>query len=122
MNFSRRWFLKAGAMAVVATQLPLIREEGHRVLFFDGGALLVKDYVEKDGIIKAKVVNGAWDLVADTRKKTMEAWSNPAYGYDANCTLAELKNTQHYSRLIEIQVDKSIGEVPEDMKPHTVMV
>ena len=52
----------------------------------------------------------------------MEAWSNPAYGYDANCVVAELKNTQHYNRLIEIRVSNDIGEVPESMKPYTVMV
>jgi hypothetical protein len=119
MDFSRRWFLKSAAMAVVATQLPLIEEKGHRVLFFDGGSLLVKDYAEKGGIIRAKVVNGAWDLVADTRKRTMEAWSNPAYGIDST---AELKTTTSYNRLIEIRVDESIGEVTEDLKPCTVMV
>ena len=119
MNLSRRWFLKAVAMAVVATQLPLIEEKGHRVLFFDGGSHLVTGYAEKDGIVRAKVVNGAWDLVADTRKKTIEAWSNPAYGIDST---AELKTTSSYNRLIEIRVDESIGEVTEELKPRTVMV
>lgn len=123
MEFSRRWFLKSAAMVAVAAQLPM--EEGHRILFIDNSPLLVTNYSQVDGFISAKVVNGAWDLVLDTHKKMLyaysNAYSNATYGYDADCT-TELKDSHPYKNLVEVRVSKSIGEVPEDMKPRTVMI
>jgi hypothetical protein len=119
MNISRRWFLKSAVMAVVATQLPLLAEEGHRVLFIDEGPLLVTGFIQDQGIIRAKVVNGAWDLVLDTHKKMAYAYSNTSYAMDA---ISELKSSWSYQKLLEVSVSKSIGDVPEEKKPYTTMI
>jgi hypothetical protein len=120
MNVSRRWFLKSAAMAAVATQLPGLFK-GHRVLFIDDSAHFIQDHSESNGIIKGKVVNGLWDMVLDTNRSMLYGYSNPKYGYDADCTEPELKLETSYKQLAEIEVSKSVGEVTEDLKPRTYM-
>lgn len=120
MNISRRWFLKSAVMTAVAMQLPLL-PEGHRVLFIDNSGLLVNGYSEIDGIIRAKVVNGAWDLILNTKKKYMYMYSNASYGYDADKT-NELKDSKLYNTLVEVSISKSIGQVREEDKPRKVMI
>jgi hypothetical protein len=122
MDFSRRWFLKSAVMAAVATQLPISLPEGQKVLFIDGAAHVVSNVKTENGVIRAKVVNGAWDLVVDTNTKMMYAYSNPAYGYDHAEFEHGLQHSTSYSTLLEIEVPHSVGEVSEDMKPRKVRV